>query len=161
MFNKRLTWNCLNQSLHYIKPSTEVSNKIMIIMIPYGFCRQCGKCCKETNMILSKFDIQTILRYNSEFKKNEDFSTLDKNNNRILKNVNGYCIFYNRNTRLCKIYEYRPQGCKFYPLVYDVKKKKCKLDSICPIPNAFYDSRKELKFMCKKLMVFLEEYFNL
>lgn len=48
-----------------------------------------------------------------------------------LKNINGHCVFYDEETRKCKIYEYRPIGCRLYPLNYD-DEEGVVVDKACP-----------------------------
>jgi Fe-S-cluster containining protein len=49
-----------------------------------------------------------------------------------LKNVDGYCFFYDSDRMTCKIYDARPEGCQWYPVIYDAKKRKCVVDDECP-----------------------------
>ncbi|WP_290900196.1 YkgJ family cysteine cluster protein, partial [Ferroglobus sp.] len=78
----------------------------------------CHKCCEETEMQLSKHDIRRIEKLGY---KVDEFSEI-KDGVRVLKNVNGKCFFL-RNGK-CSIYEFRPFGCKLYPIVWDVERKR-------------------------------------
>lgn len=49
-----------------------------------------------------------------------------------LKNVDGHCFFYDSDSMMCKIYEARPDGCRWYPVIYDARKRKCIVDDECP-----------------------------
>jgi len=66
-----------------------------------------------------------------------------------LRNVEGHCYFYDPETKLCKIYEARPDGCRYYPVVYNVKKRKCVLDSDCPLREVI--TRQEMRKICHKV----------
>jgi Fe-S-cluster containining protein len=48
-----------------------------------------------------------------------------------LRNVNGYCYFYNPAEKKCKIYEQRPMGCYLYPVVY-MANEGAVIDELCP-----------------------------
>jgi Fe-S-cluster containining protein len=49
-----------------------------------------------------------------------------------LRNVAGYCYFYNRDDENCGIYEDKPIGCCIYPVVYLVN--NCMIvDELCPM----------------------------
>jgi hypothetical protein len=48
-----------------------------------------------------------------------------------LKNHNGSCVFLEDNK--CHIYSHRPQGCRFYPLIYDLDLEKAVVDKDCPL----------------------------
>lgn len=52
-----------------------------------------------------------------------------------LVNVNGTCIFLKNG--LCSIYDYRPLGCKMYPVIYDEEGKCAILDDFCPYKEYF------------------------
>ena len=73
-----------------------------------------------------------------------------------LKNADGYCVFFHPTTKLCKIYAVRPQGCRFYPLIYDSDKKICVLDQECPRPELFYPNKNSRLSTCERIVKFLE-----
>ncbi|MFX0105926.1 MAG: YkgJ family cysteine cluster protein [Candidatus Hodarchaeota archaeon] len=118
-------------------------------------CENCGKCCLATEMILSQQDIRLIkMNYPNNIREN-DFVFKNKNEQFQLKNVEGNCVFLEPISKNCSIYKYRPQGCRFYPLIYDLNQKKCRLDDDCPRTSLFYKNRKDLKIACKNLKIFL------
>ena len=63
----------------------------------------------------------------------------------------GYCVLFDSKTKLCKVYENRPQGCRFYPLTFNLDTKLCVLDEDCPRPELFYPSSKSRINTCKKI----------
>ena len=71
-----------------------------------------------------------------------------------LRNIDGHCYFYNPESKECKIYENRPDGCRFYPIVYDVKKRKCVVDKDCPSRDTM--SRDEVRKACHKVRDLVE-----
>ncbi len=81
-------------------------------------------------MILTKEDVKAILALGYKL---EDFSEYRDGYLR-LKNLDGRCFFLNERGH-CKIYERRPIGCRAYPVVYDVERKRCKIDEECPARN--------------------------
>ena len=118
-------------------------------------CENCGKCCIRTEMILSKQDINRIKQYAPKnlvkkrfvFKNNAGFFQL--------KNIGNHCSFLDSISKQCKIYEIRPKGCGFYPLIYDSSVGKCDLDKDCPRPHLFYQDKQKLKEACESLKKFL------
>ena len=98
-------------------------------------CEGCGRCCLETEMILSQQDIDLII---SNKSCNEFFVFKNSNGDFQLKNIEGHCVFFDLTSKNCSIYEYRPQGCRFYPLIYDFQMKKCVFDKDCPRIHLFY-----------------------
>ena len=120
-------------------------------------CVDCGNCCRETEMILSARD---VMRIKNNYPKNLERINFDKKTVDglvQLKNLNGNCVFFNPTSKLCEIYAVRPQGCRFYPLIYDSDKKLCVLDHECPRPELFYPNKKSHMKTCKKIVRFLEK----
>jgi len=120
----------------------------------------CGICCIDTEMMVSKKDINLILKSYSPNLRKEDF-VLESNGFFQLRNVNGYCIFLDISTKTCKIYNNRPQGCRFYPLTYDKDKKTCVFDEDCPRIHLFYQSNNEFEKTCKQIKKFVREHLNI
>jgi Fe-S-cluster containining protein len=87
---------------------------------------RCIHCCVETRMPLSNLDIDRILKLGH---KSEDF-TVNTEEGLQLKNRSGRCVFLSQ--RGCKIYHYKPEGCRLYPLIYDEDRGKAVLDDLCP-----------------------------
>lgn len=120
-------------------------------------CIDCGSCCRETEMILSKQDIENIIKSQRNDLKEIDFVKKSIDGFFQLKNINGYCIFFDSTTNLCKIYEVRPQGCRFYPLIYDSDKKLCVFDRDCPTPEFIYPNQNSIREVCAKIISYLEK----
>ena len=98
-------------------------------------CSHCGLCCTDTEMPLSTEDIKRLVKrgYSEDF-----FCAFDDYGYAKLKNLKNQCVFYDAKDRQCKVYRFRPSGCRLYPVIYDAQKGVV-LDSICqPIdkPNA-------------------------
>lgn len=124
-------------------------------------CENCGECCLETEMILSQQDIESIKKkYNTNIREH-DFVFKNKNEQFQLKNIEGHCVFLDSYSKKCNIYKYRPQGCRFYPLIFDINEEKCKLDEDCPRNNLFYENKQNLKIACQNLKIFLKKQLNM
>jgi uncharacterized protein len=104
-------------------------------------CSNCGVCCTETEMLLSKKD---ITRLEKRGFKQRDFAKYDKQGYAQLKNRGGYCIFYDKGNRRCSVYVDRPSGCRVYPVIID-EEKGIILDTICESRNTITDQEKILK----------------
>jgi len=120
-------------------------------------CVDCGNCCRETEMILS---VRDVVRIKNNAPKNLRITNfVEKTADGLfqLKNADGYCVFFDPTIKSCKIYAVRPQGCRFYPLIYDSDKKICVLDQECPRPELFYPDQDSLVKTCKKIVRFLEK----
>jgi Fe-S-cluster containining protein len=104
-------------------------------------CSNCGVCCTETEMLLSKKDIKRL--ENKGYPQNR-FVRYDKQGYATLKNRGGYCIFYDRKNRQCSVYEDRPSGCRVYPVIVD-EEQGIVLDAICESRNTISDEEKAFK----------------
>jgi Fe-S-cluster containining protein len=104
-------------------------------------CSHCGICCEKTEMLLSKEDVERLLR--KGYKKDR-FARCDKKGFVKLRNYGGYCVFYDHERRRCKVYGQRPSGCRLYPVIYD-EEKGIVLDEICPMKNTITEREKERK----------------
>jgi hypothetical protein len=119
-------------------------------------CADCGICCCETEMILSARDVARIKKNHPKKLQSIDFYEKTTDGLFQLKNVEGYCFFLNPKTNSCEIYTLRPEGCRFYPLIYDPDKKACVLDHECPKPELFYPDKTSQLKTCEKIVRFLE-----
>ncbi len=92
---------------------------------------RCSDCCRKTEMLLSDEDVRRIIGLG--FQK-DDF-LLEKNGWLQLRNRKGTCIFLYGG--MCSIYENRPSGCRFYPLIFDEELESLLLDGGCPYKSEF------------------------
>ena len=104
-------------------------------------CSNCGVCCTETEMLLSKKDIK---RLESKGYRRNSFVRCDKQGYAELKNRDGYCVFYDRKNRRCSVYVDRPSGCRVYPVIVD-EEKGIVLDTICESRNTISEGEKALR----------------
>ena len=91
----------------------------------------CVKCCLETRMPLTRFDVERISKQGHRIK---DF-VVKRKRERQLKNVDGRCVFLGEDG--CTIYPFRPEGCRLYPLVYDENNGKGVIHGLCPHGHEF------------------------
>lgn len=111
-----------------------------------GSCDEVRLCCADTEMTLTRKDAERIdaLGYDrSEYLVRADDGFCE------LRNVNGFCYFYDPESKLCRIYENRPEGCRYYPIVYHARKRKCMTDPDCPSRETV--SREEIRKICHKV----------
>ncbi len=104
-------------------------------------CSNCGVCCTETEMLLSKKDIKRLEE--KGFSENQ-FVQYDRQGYALLKNSDGYCTFYDLKNRQCSVYVDRPAGCRVYPVILD-EEVGIILDDICELRNSITLSEKKLK----------------
>lgn len=114
-------------------------------------CLRCGECCKETEMLLSNEDIERLEKkgYGKAF-----FARSDKNGYCFLRNLNGYCVFFDPEKQKCTERANRPLGCRIYPILFD-EDKGILVDNLCPAKGTF--SEKEKMKRGKKVLKLLEK----
>ena len=79
-------------------------------------------------MLLSRDDISHISSHGYD---QNDFCFQNEDGFIQLKNVKGECFFLEDNK--CGIYDIRPAGCQFYPIIFDLDENKAILDDECPL----------------------------
>jgi len=120
------------------KNNNETKKHLLSSGIPCTI-HNCVECCIETSMPLSRIDIERISRQGYRFK---DFVVKLKRERR-LKNSDGRCVFLGDNG--CKIYSFRPEGCRLYPLVYNENNGKAVIHDLCPHGHEFKVGRDDIE----------------
>jgi len=100
-------------------------------------CLRCGDCCRETEMLLSTEDIS---RLEGQGYRREFFVLFDKEGYARLRNLQGHCVFYDAENRRCKVYRFRPLGCRLYPVIYD-DEKGIVVDEVCRVKGRLNEKR--------------------
>ena len=116
-------------------------------------CSECGICCHDTMMELSRDDIERLTKNGYLL---EDFAIIN-GGGASLRNVNGYCYFFNHSEKKCKVYESKPIGCTIYPVVY-VEKKGARVDKLCP--RGYMITEQEFRTKEKMLYELLKKIEN-
>jgi Fe-S-cluster containining protein len=114
-------------------------------------CSRCGKCCEETEMLLSRADAKRLKELGYSL---EEFAFCDKKGFTRLKNREGCCVFFDSNERKCKIYKNRPLGCHIFPVIFS-EEEGIVVDDICPMKNTV--SKRELNQKDKILVNLLQQ----
>lgn len=121
--------------------------------------QNCSVCCWETEMLLSEADIQRICK-KTGFSVNE-YSFVDNLGHRTLKNKELQdklqCFFLDENGR-CTIYEIRPKGCQYYPIIWDMNSQEAVTDDFCPHHLKFDDQIPRIEKSLQDLILELYGY---
>ena len=104
-------------------------------------CNHCGVCCTETEMLLSNEDIKRLEKLGFHKKY---FVKFDKAGYALLKNREGYCVFYDLTKKQCSVYESKPSGCCVYPVILD-ENTGIIIDEICQTRDSITLEEKEEK----------------
>lgn len=99
-------------------------------------------------MLLSNKDINII-----STKINPSFEFFEEKEGYLyLKNISNHCVFFDISNKKCMIYNYRPQGCRFYPFIDD--NGKCVIDKDCK-------NRNNIKFIDKNISRKVKRFIEL
>jgi uncharacterized protein len=101
-------------------------------------CTRCGECCHETDMLLSKPDINRLEKMGYS---QESFVRVDKDGYALLRNNQGHCVFYSIVKQGCMVYSSRPLGCRVYPIIHD-EERGIIIDNICHAQETISQSEK-------------------
>ena len=101
-------------------------------------------------MLLSNEDVARLERkgYDKAF-----FSLGDSHGFIFLRNVRGFCVFYDVEKRCCRIRAIRPSGCRVYPVILD-EAVGIVVDDICPAQGTVTEKQKGKRG--KKVLKLLE-----
>ena len=116
-------------------------------------CTKCGLCCEKTEMLLSNADIKRLEKVGLKKK----FVHYNKHGFARIQNFRGFCVFYDIEKSICKMYKYRPLGCRIYPVIYD-EQEGIIVDDLCPMKSTV--SEIEIKRKGKKVIEFLQRMDN-
>ncbi len=81
-------------------------------------CRRCGECCRgESTVSLSPEEVRRLAHFlglsEEEFRRKY---LVEKKYRLEMRTVKGYCIFFDRKERLCRVHPVKPERCKEWPL---------------------------------------------
>jgi len=87
----------------------------------------CDRCCHSTEMPVTSDDIGRLRALGFE----ERYFVEEKDGWLQLRNTGeGRCFFLHDG--ICSVYPFRPEGCTYYPAVYDLDEGRTVLDTECP-----------------------------
>ncbi len=92
-------------------------------------------------MLLSEEDIS---RLEKQGHTQGSFVRFDNEGYALLRNRQGYCVFYNSAKRRCEVYVFRPSGCRVYPVIQD-EDATIIMDPICKAQDSVKEREKRLK----------------
>ena len=94
------------------------------------FANDCHRCCLNTRMTLTEADAARF-----EVSGCRDFFFVNDDQDLQLTNEDGHCIFLVDSR--CSVHDDRPEGCRFYPLIFDLSVDRVVLDAFCPWAKEF------------------------
>jgi len=104
-------------------------------------CSRCGLCCEETEMLLSEKDIGLLGKAGYT---RESFVRYDTQGCAQLRNNRDHCVFYDVGKHRCRVYRFRPLGCRIYPVIYS-EEEGVIVDDLCPMRDTVSKTETERK----------------
>ncbi len=108
----------------------------------FNVCGQCNSCCKGVRPPVTPKRRKTIEDYLKSHPiqgVEPPYFTSENEYTHPREDAKGYCIFYDKETRLCRIHPVKPETCVAGPITFDVNPKTKRLeyylktDRICPL----------------------------
>lgn len=120
-----------------------------------NFFNVCGKCkincCQNARPPITNKRRITI----GTFLKRQGFSTENLFEQRAYtfpkEDTEGYCIFYDKKTRRCKIHPVKPETCVAGPITFDINVATqkiewyLKMETICPLAGKLYKNKEQFQ----------------
>ncbi|MHA1977596.1 MAG: YkgJ family cysteine cluster protein [Candidatus Hodarchaeales archaeon] len=118
----------------------------------------CHHCCIETEMLLLKTDAARISKETGISIPDFSFLTEDKQHMLRNKNTKGelVCFFLEGDGR-CSIYNIRPEGCTYYPIIWDLTNHQAVSDDYCPHHKLF---REKIEWIKPHLELFVLKLYG-
>jgi Fe-S-cluster containining protein len=114
----------------------------------FNVCGQCKiSCCKDARPPVSpkrRKNIEDYLKSHPIQGEEPPYFTRENQYTHPREDPEGYCIFYDKETRLCRIHPIKPETCVAGPITFDVNPKTKKLEyylktsKICPLAGRIY-----------------------
>ncbi|HAA84122.1 MAG: Uncharacterized protein XD42_0693 [Thermodesulfobacterium sp. 37_54] len=99
-----------------------------------GFtCQRCGACCQgESTVSLTQEEILRIAQFlNLSEEVFREKYTVKVGKHRVeMKTKDGYCIFFDKKEKLCRIHPVKPKKCKEWPLIEALSKDPSTLETL-------------------------------
>jgi hypothetical protein len=118
----------------------------------FDVCLQCKpSCCQDAKPPLTKKRIQII----KEYLKNhgEDAEQVFTHSEYSFPSVDSdeFCVFYNKETKKCRIHEVKPETCRAGPVTFDINRRTKKIEwflktrELCLFAGKLFDAPEKLK----------------
>jgi Fe-S-cluster containining protein len=114
----------------------------------FNVCGECKiSCCKDARPPVSpkrRKTIEDYLKIHPIQEVKPPYFTRENQYTHPREDSQGYCIFYDKKTRLCRIHLIKPETCVAGPITFDVNPKTKKLEyylkmnEICPLAGKIY-----------------------
>lgn len=114
----------------------------------FNVCSNCSLiCCQDANPPLTVNRKDIILKYLKEQGFSPTRLFVDEEYSHPAADKDGFCRFYNKKTRKCRVHSVKPETCRAGPVTFDVNFKTRKVEfylkkgSICALAEVLYKNK--------------------
>jgi Fe-S-cluster containining protein len=115
-------------------------------------CKACETgCCRDARPPITSKRRRIIERYLEEQKLRIEDPFVCEDYTYPREDKEGYCIFYNRETKKCLVHVVKPETCVAGPITFDINKEDkviewyLKMEKICPLAGVMFRNRSLLQ----------------
>jgi Fe-S-cluster containining protein len=117
----------------------------------FQICSQCkNNCCQNAKPPITDERKRIIETYLREQKIPNENLFAEAEYTYPMEDAEGYCIFYDKKSRKCKIHPVKPETCVAGPVTFDINRKTQKIEwylkteKICPLAGKIYKNKQLL-----------------
>ncbi len=118
----------------------------------FDVCAKCESvCCKDANPPLTEERQKIIHDYLLEKKYATENMFVQGDYVHPASDEEGYCVFFEKNTKKCMVHRVKPETCVAGPITFDINRQKGKIEfylkkaEICPLAQGIYENKARLK----------------
>ena len=117
----------------------------------FDVCSQCKLiCCQDANPPLTLNRKKILTKYMAEQKVTVKTLFVDEEYSHPTADAQGICVFYNKETRKCRVHPVKPETCKAGPITFDINLKTRKVEfylkkgEICAFAQVLFENKELL-----------------
>ena len=114
----------------------------------FDVCSKCELiCCKDANPPLTLNRKEILNKYIKEQSIPFTSPFVDEEYSHPIADENGFCTFYDKGTRKCRVHPVKPETCRAGPVTFDINLKTRKVDfylktaELCAFAGVLYEDK--------------------
>ncbi|MCJ7763290.1 YkgJ family cysteine cluster protein [Candidatus Bathyarchaeota archaeon] len=118
----------------------------------FDVCSQCKLiCCQDANPPLTLNRKKILREYVKEQKVPVQTLFAGEEYSHPAADANGICVFYNKETRNCRVHPVKPETCRAGPVTFDINLKTRKVEfylkknEICALAQTLYENKEPFR----------------
>ena len=117
----------------------------------FDVCCQCGRCCQDARPPISLNRKEIIEKYLKEHAVAIENPFVQSAYVFPREDAEGYCIFFEKETKRCQIHPVKPETCVAGPITFDINPRTqkiewyLKMEKICPLAGKLYKNQTMLQ----------------